>query len=227
MDLLSKVALVYFVAATVAGVAFLLLRNTKDPGQQVRNLPRRPLLIYAASLVATGTVAIYGAAARAEMRELTFDVAHDRTWGVLPIGVTWSHEDLNGYDIALVGAMTLWNDSVGCQLFAQASPDTADVKVRSFNGEPCGHQQSTTSIAETKAMPGVTWPCPNGTDEVQVNRLDELDNAYRVFAHELGHVLRLSHDEPGAGIMAPSIQPMNVVAPNRKDVAALRARYCH
>ncbi len=223
MDIISVIALFWFFAAVLGSVIAVLIHGTG----WFWGMRLWLRLTIVASVVCAGILAVYGAADRAERREPTFDVAHDRVWPTVPLGVSWNPSDLGEYNMAIVGAMKLWNDSVGCPLFAQAAfQQQANVRIVSYDSEPCGMRGTQPAGVEDGTTPGVTWPCPDGTDEIQVNRLDDIQKAYRVIAHELGHTLRLAHDEPGGGIMAPAILDMNIVEPNRKDVLALRARYC-
>lgn len=174
----------------------------------------------------TGMVAFLGLAVWRQVKkdELTEPVFVDnaRIWSVLPLRVLFASE-LSVYDGTVRGAMSLWNHEVGCPLFVETVGRSAgeyDVRFVFTKDAACDSQDA----QQDPAVSAGTWYCPNGTADIDVQRLDDVVVAYQIIAHELGHVLGLAHDR--SGLMDASVSLMNPVLPNPKDVAALRARYC-
>lgn len=224
MTQLSGLLLAYFVGAIVFAVVMEFSRRHDEEGW-FRSLPQWKALAFAVSLLVACVLGVYGQATKAERDEATFAVGADYHWARVPLSVTWSPEELDVYGGALVASMKQLNAQVGCQLVAIAPLGTrANVRVKTSDGEPCGRAFRDLHGTEHRDIPGATWHCTDGTAEVEVKNLGDTHTAYRVFLHELGHVFRLAHD--AGGIMAPAIEPMTIVEYNRKDVLALRARYC-
>lgn len=219
--ILGTIALVYFAAIVLALATFVFAFGTA----RFWALALWQRLALMGSLVLAGIVGAAGAAARNEETEPTF--ANDaHLWPSIPIGVAWSAQDIDAYNEGLAAAIKLWNASVGCEIFAHVNGPEAQIRVRTLGVLPCGKDRDVPG-PEGETIPGFTLDCHDGTMEIQVNALGDIQTGYRVFLHELGHAIGLAHDVPGGGIMAPALDPMNVIEPNVKDVRALRARYCH
>jgi hypothetical protein len=150
-----------------------------------------------------------------------------RHWQYMPLAVRGS-ADMHTFAPQLEHAQDMWNNQVGCPLFVTAAASPVenvqpDVRVIFLAGAACA---SELAILDVLASAG-TYYCPDGTADIEVNRLDDVRVAYRLFAHELGHVLGLGHDP--VGLMAPSITTASLeeeAVPSAKDREALAARYC-
>lgn len=126
--------------------------------------------------------------------------------------------DLDTYTPVVRAAMRMWNDQAGCKVFVEA--DAAyDARFVFIKDDPCPG----TTVADKETLARVHF-CDDGTADIDVERLDEIQLAYEIVAHELGHVLGLAHDP--VGLMAPGARPLTLVYPSEKDTLAVRARYC-
>lgn len=144
-------------------------------------------------------------------------------WPVLPVRVRMA-ADLDTYLPAVQQAMRMWNESAGCRLFVEEPPEsvTYDVRILFLQGAPCDAGPAGPIV--DKAVAASTYFCGSGGVDISVERLDEMQAAYVVFAHELGHAIGLAHDP--IGLMAPKAEAMTLVFPSEKDTRAIRARYC-
>lgn len=175
-----------------------------------------------ASLALLGGLAAWRAAVEAERVE--------PVWLEAPGVVPWAHTpirvrlaaDLDTYAEAVHAAVRMWNEQAGCQLFREEPPEELDYDVRVvfLKDEPCGGVASDPG----KDVAASTYFCAGGGVDISVEHLDEMQVAYVVFAHELGHVLGLAHDP--SGLMAPMASTAELVLPSDKDRLAVRARYC-
>lgn len=157
-----------------------------------------------------------------DSRELTFE-AGSPPWPSTPIRVYSPPGD--GYTEEVSAAVRVMNRSVGCDLFAEeGTAAAAQVRVRAFDGMPCGKPFRDLKGSEAREKKEGTWDCHDGTMEVLLNNPADFQTAFRGAFHGLGHVVRLAHDE--TGLMTENVRPLTIVAPNDKDVLALQARYC-
>ncbi len=148
-----------------------------------------------------------------------FDNAH--VWVHLPIRVKLA-PDLTDYVNPVRESMKTWNREIGCKVFEEAK-DEYDVRIVFLHDSVC---DKPLLMSEANKVIAATWFCPYDEQvDIEVNRLDELFAAYRVFSHEFGHILGLTHDN--FGIMAPELDPEDWwVFPSETDAQAVRERYC-
>lgn len=222
MDILSNFALIYFIGALLFAIILTFTKVGPGPIWFFR-FKLWVRLVLAASMVVSAIVGIYGFARKAERAELTFEPGSDYVWPSVPLRVYTPPGD--GYLEEVETAVKIWNRSVGCDLFMQeGTAAAAQVRVRAFDGAPCGKEWRNLHGSEAPNRPEGTWDCKDGTNEILLNNPGDFETGARSVLHGLGHSLRLAHD--ASGIMAPEIQSMTVLLPNDKDVAALRSRYC-
>ena len=179
-------------------------------------------IVLMASLGLIGSLGVWRAAVEAERVEpVWLEAPGVVPWRSLPIRVRMA-ADLDTYAVAASTAMRMWNEQVGCQLFKEVPPESMSYEVRILflEGQPC---EGVTPVPDHKVAASVYF-CQMGGVDISVERLDEMQAAYAVFAHELGHVLGLAHDP--SGLMAPRTEAMTLVLPSDKDIAAVRERYC-
>jgi len=220
MNIISTLALIYFVGCVTLGVVLSLGSRGTAWFFALKTWVR---LVVAASVVLGAGVGVYGQVLKAESKELTF-ATDDYVWPSVPIRVHAS--PIDGYVEATSAAIIIWNRSLKCELFrGEGTAAAAQVRVRGFDGLPCGKAFRDLKGSEAKNKAEGTWDCKDGTHEVLLNNPGDLDTAFRAVLHGLGHVVRLAHDE--SGIMADTILPLTIVEPNRKDITALRERYCN
>lgn len=220
MNIISVLCLIYFIGAIVAAVWFSLGHGG---AAWLWRMQVRTRVILALSLVVTAGIGVYGDVLRREAAEVTFDQAIDYTWPTVPIRVASRPAD--GYGEVTNAAILVWNRSIGCELFrGEGTEAAAQVRVRAFDALPCGKAFRDLHGSEAHDKPEGTWDCHDGTMEVLLNNPGDFETGFRGVLHGLGHVLRLAHDD--TGVMAPEIRPLTIIEPNRKDIAALRARYC-
>lgn len=218
LNIVSIVALVYFVGAIVLAV-ILSWRSMA----WVINLRLRTRYILLASLVVSCIVGVWGAATRAERNEPTFE-ANALYWPSMPLRVYAEPGD--GHLEATLSAIHVWNRSVRrCEIFrGEGTRNAAQVRVRGFDGMPCGKPFRDLKGSEAKEKKEGTWDCHDGTMEILLNNPADFDTTFRTVLHGLGHTLRLDHDQ--GGVMDERIRLLTVVEPNPKDLEAVRERYC-
>jgi hypothetical protein len=218
MQLLGIICVAYFAVVTAALTFDALLRARASWFMRLSTWRAVAVL---GTLVAAAGVGVWQRYLADYQREGVFHPAA-RLWASVPLTVDWDHRGaLAAYSATIGSAMESWNRELGCTVFVQTS-DHPDVKLTSFDAMPCGRYEHTEALAQDDAAG--TWLCPNGTADVQLQRLDDIGVAYVIFVHELGHVLGLAHDS--GGLMGPSVTATDFVRPSAKDVHALRERYC-
>jgi hypothetical protein len=133
-----------------------------------------------------------------------------------PIGVT--AED---FESPTKTAVDIWNKRVGCKLFEMGGDD---VTVKSGDGMPCGRMDAPGLEPQDSAG---AWLCGTRA-EVHVMHPGDIHTQAHIVAHELGHVLGLTHDPRGlmAHPQVISSEGVTMIRPSDKDAAALRERYC-
>ena len=189
------------------------------------SLPRWVRIGGMLSLLLLVTHIVYTAHEYDEAREITW-VENAREWPTVPLRVTWDRRGFEAFNDGIEEAMAVWNRAAGCELLREASAvGTADVRIASADGAPCGkiNFDADDPIAGADVAGGAWW-CPNMKADVQIKRLGMIDEAHKVFVHELGHVLGLAHDE--GGVMGPYADRIEWIIPSRKDAKALAERYC-
>lgn len=177
----------------------------------------------------TVVLAVVGVLIRVKVdaqREPVFAV-NARTWAQTPLVVRATAE-IDMFSRQLDHAIAMWNGELGCPVFVRVQPAAVevphpDVRVIFLTEAPCGVDAAFSDLQAAAA----TYYCPGNTADIEVGHLDDVRVAYRLFAHELGHVLGLAHDP--AGLMAATITTASLeeqVVPTPKDRKALAARYC-
>jgi hypothetical protein len=220
MNFISSIAILYFVGAIVAGVGFSLGHSGAS---WLWRWKVRTRILVALSLVLAAVVGVYGNVLHREESELTFQADIDYTWPSVPIRV--SSRPADGYTEETAAAIRVWNHSIGCELFVgEGTEAAAQVRVRAFDVMPCGKPFRDLHGSEAPDKKEGTWDCHDGTMEVLLNNPGDFETAFRSVFHGLGHTLRLAHDD--VGVMAADIRLLTIVEPSRKDLEALRARYC-
>lgn len=153
-------------------------------------------------------------------------------WRDTPVRLGVDPEQYPDHLGALDQAIQDWNRNVGCEVLRRVPIGPGpDVLVHPVDGDVCGGDTTVRRpVQENPAAAASTFYCGGPDDppraDVVTRRLDQTSQAYRVFRHELGHVLGLAH---GAGPMAARLSPEVTIQnnwPSEQDVKALRERYC-
>lgn len=113
------------------------------------------------------------------------------TWPALPLTVTYALDD-GAYDQSLAAALAYWNSELGFTAFvaAPAGDLSADVQVISGSATDPGLGAAYHVVVAGQLTAVIELRAPGDVSEV-----------YRVFSHELGHVLGLAHDPGETSIM--------------------------
>jgi hypothetical protein len=220
MHILSRIAIGTFVCLEVLIVVITMAKGPR----WFWALKKWARVALSGSLSLLVGLGIWGVATEDERSELTFVApADDYVWPNVPLRV-WTPPG-DGYIDEVATAINIWNRSARCDLFAQERYQAAaQVRIRAFDGLPCGKPFRDLHGVDAEEGNEGTWDCKDGTNEVLLNNPGDFETGARGAIHGLGHVLRLAHD--ASGVMAKGIRPLNVLLPNDKDIAALRARYC-
>lgn len=151
-------------------------------------------------------------------RELTFDPSLPPLDHV-PVVVNVDR-DLGTYVPAFRDAIAVWNREAGCQLFRVSVPGE-------YPNAVVGWSEWTACtgglVLEDKHAAASTFFCIDGTTEIRVHQLSDVSTATVIFLHELGHVLRLGHDQ--GGLMAKELVGLPSI-PSLADRRAVKKRYC-
>lgn len=144
-----------------------------------------------------------------------------RVWPSMPLGVSWDHKfwgDAHGESFEL--AIDLWNGEVrGRTLLVASDEASADVRIVTADGEPCGKQL----VLSGDDKDAAAWLCPDGTAEIHISAPGTNNCSARIAMHELGHVLGLAHTP--VGIMRTTIGCDDRMIPSDTQAAALQGRY--
>lgn len=184
-------------------------------------------------LVASGLLCFgLSAAAWHEVIDRQDVVWHERAhvWGELPLQL-WYDPTIGGvYAPTFADAVALWNKRAGCKLFTVTPQKAdADVVVEPYIGEKCSNPLAFDTTAGSLAH---TVFCASGDVTIQLRTLDHVGQVFRLFVHELGHVLGLADDSVGVGgAMGPVSVPRQGDSPeysrvSSKDLGAVAGRYC-
>lgn len=183
-------------------------------------LKRRTRVVLVSLLALTGLAATWRASVDDERVEPIW-LPDAVTWERVPLRVRPAAE-LDAHLESLREAMRSWNRWIGCPVAVEADEyGPVDVRVTFVRESPCASDMQVTDAKFDAAA----YFCPDATADIDVNRLNGIQESYEVFSHELGHVFGLAHDP--SGLMAPHLTDhTDPIMPSPKDVAAIRARYC-
>lgn len=126
-------------------------------------------------------------------------------------------------------AIARLNDRVGCALFVYGGHVDANVPdVRVYHAAPDGLDVDAAAAAFINDRLG-SYP----SAEVRAYALGDVQEAYLVLYHELGHVLGLAHDLRSRSVMSPDVgsgsfeDGVNVTLQiNDRQSSALAAKFC-
>ncbi|MDD3643359.1 MAG: hypothetical protein PHQ19_07860, partial [Candidatus Krumholzibacteria bacterium] len=132
-----------------------------------------------------------------------------RNWDHFPLSVYNPPFTWEGVDIQAVAArgMLEWEERSGLDLFVDAAdPETADVKiVYDLEHTTKHHVETVATNADGTPLKMVVWIYPNNTlSPIHVKGL-------MIFAHEMGHVLELSHSYDLGHLMVGMTAPITNV----------------
>ena len=161
-------------------------------------------------------------------REATFfKDARDRHWPVTPVVVEMSDSVRVVWGPQIRDAIARINEEVDCTVLDTSG---APVNIRiltPLDDSPCAN--AGTEIGDDSGA--ITHVCTKGTTDIVVWKLVHVRQAYLGIKHNLLHALGLDHDN--GGLMAPVLPDWaweSIDVPgemmSRKDVLALRDRYC-
>jgi hypothetical protein len=133
---------------------------------------------------------------------------------------------LKEFEGDIIAAVSQFNREVNCPVFSLTTPSNARAVLKWLDTEACGGRGKPLKSEHVEGM----WDCKDGTAEVQFADLAHPDMRFPVIVHALGHVAGLAHDTSGLSVMLDPPPPMvhGKLAPGltRKDIGALRDRYC-
>ncbi len=154
----------------------------------------------------------------------TVFVADAKHWDHKPVTVSWDRDYYGPWNGAIVDAIRITNQRLGCEVLREAFKD-ADVTIKSDDGTACGG-----NVVDVD-KPASTYYCARGP-VIVTRRLGDYREAGRLFQHELGgHALYLADDTAAVGgVMSPLVFEENAYPEywnlNEADAKALSARYC-
>lgn len=111
-----------------------------------------------------------------------------------PILVFVEETEYESYMGAINASLWEWNIRADCQLFSVTRDRAeADVVIAPYDGVDCDGPLKKNTAAFT---------CETVPAQIRTVRLFGVGQAFRIFLHEEGHVLKLA-DKPGYGVMNP------------------------
>ncbi len=145
-----------------------------------------------------------------------------RNWDHYPVTVCNPPFLWEGVDIQALAriAMTAWNDLTELELFIEISdPDAADVEIiYDTEYESKHHVETIRSNEDGTPAKMLIWICPiNQRAPIQIR-------GRRIFAHELGHILQLSHSSDLGHLMVGGTAPL-IDDPSQDEINLVTALF--